>query len=954
MRRRDFLKLTGLTGTMVAAGCAEEPARRLIPFLNPPDDIVPGNATWFATTCRQCPAGCGMLARNRETRVVKFEGNPLHPINRGRLCARGQAALEDLYSPDRLDRPTRRRNGKHEQVTWQEALETFRAEAGKAGGRVAVLSGLESGYQAGLLANWLEGFGPEEILLYEPVSYDAVREGNRIAFGRDEVPALDLSSCDLILSLGAEFLETWISPVEFARQFSTARDPQGIKAGFVYVGPRLSLTGASADRWIQIRPGAEAPFAFALLGCLLDEGEGRRLSADEQAGIAGVIRGAKAEDLAARAGVDAALIRKVALRIARSTRPLVLADGAADTVVAANLINRLTGSDLACLDFSRPLALSRVRRQSEMKEWLGRIASGEFNLLVIHRSNPVYSLPGFADAMEKVPFTVVLESAVTETADASHLVLPVPTPYESWDTYSPRAGLAGCLQPTMGPVTAAHSLEQLLGSGAAEGGGAREPQAGLYRFLAGKLSRTGAEQVPEVVAALAKGFVETPVDRRKAGISVSLCGCAYKPEEVPKGLRLVTYPSLRWFDGRDANKAWMLEIPDPLTMITWDGWVEVHPETAREQGLSHGDLAEISTGHGRAELGVYLHPGIEPGTVAVPMGLGHGGFGRAAGGIGANTRLLTGGAGGSTAVKIARTGRRVRFAHVDGSRSQHDRGIAQAVYETRPGRQHHGESHSHDYPVRLPIASHYDPKVDIYPPHFHDKYRWGMIIDLDRCTGCSACVAACYAENNIASVGRQRILEGREMAWIRIERYLEEDENPGVRFLPMLCQHCENAPCESVCPVYAPHHNSEGMNTQIYNRCIGTRYCSQNCPYKVRRFNFFKYRPEPPLDLRLNPDVTVRTKGVMEKCSFCVQRIKEAHQRAKVEGRSIRDGEVVPACAQTCPTGAITFGSFLDPDSRIRRLAENERAYQVLAELLTKPGVIYLKKIVRDHGLEKA
>jgi molybdopterin-containing oxidoreductase family iron-sulfur binding subunit len=364
---------------------------------------------------------------------------------------------------------------------------------------------------------------------------------------------------------------------------------------------------------------------------------------------------------------------------------------------------------------------------------------------------------------------------------------------------------------------------------------------------------------------------------------------------------------------------------------------------------------EVSTRYGKAELGVYINPGLEPGTVAVPMGLGHSGFGRYADGIGANVNVLTGGKGRAVEVKLATTGRKVEFANVDGSRSQHDRELAQATYETQPHHdEHHKKSHHHDYPLRLPIASDYDPKVDIYPPHFHDKYRWGMIIDLDRCIACSACVAACYAENNVAAVGKQRVLEGREMAWIRIERYLEEKENPGVRFLPMLCQHCENAPCESVCPVYAPHHNSEGMNTQIYNRCIGTRYCSQNCPYKVRRFNFYRYAPDPPLDYQLNPDVTVRTKGVMEKCSFCVHRIKDAHQRAKVEGRKIRDGEVVPACEQTCPTGAITFGSFLDPDSRILKLAEDKRAYQVLAELLNKPGVIYLKKIIRDDGLEKA
>ncbi len=954
MKRRDFLKLPGLTGPIVATGCAEEATRRLIPYLNPPEDIIPGKATWYATTCRQCPAGCGMLAKNRETSIVKFEGSPAHPINQGKLCARGQAALQDLYNPDRLSYPTLRKDGKARQVSWQEAADAFRSGVEKAGAKIAVLSGLENGYGADLLEGWLEGVGSEQVLYYEPVSYDAVREGNRIAFGRDEVPACDISGCDFILSVGADFLETWISPVEFARQFSMARDPEGKKAGFIYVGPRLSLTGASADRWISIRPGAEADFTFAILASLLETGFGRGMAQAERARIAGLLKGMKAKDLATSAGLDPSMVRKVAKRVAQSKRPFVLADGPADTVVAANLINRLAESAGPCMDFSRPLALSRVARQADVQGWLDRLASGDIQVLMIHRSNPVYSLPGFAEAIEKVPFTVALDSTASETTAASQLVLPIPTPYESWGTYVPRGGLTGCLQPTMGPVKTVQGLEKILGSGSGKEGEDEASYTGFYQYLAERLGRPRKPNAPALIAMLAKGFAEKPADRTKARISVELCGCTYKPEKKPEGLQLVTYPSLRWFDGRDANKTWMLEIPDPLTMITWDGWVEVHPDKAREQGLSQGDRIEISTQYGKAELGVYINPGLELETVAVPMGSGHSKFGRYADGIGANAILLTGGTGKASEVKLSKTGRRMRFAHVDGSRSQHDRGIAQAKYETMHHDEHHEKSHHYDFPVRLPIASEHDPKVDIYPPHVHDKYRWGMIIDLDRCIGCSACVAACYAENNIASVGRQRILEGREMAWIRIERYLEEKENPGVRFIPMLCQHCENAPCESVCPVYAPHHNKEGMNTQIYNRCIGTRYCSQNCPYKVRRFNFFRYKADPPLDLQLNPDVTVRTKGVMEKCSFCVQRIKEAQQRAKVEGRRVKDGEVVPACAQTCPTGAITFGSFLDPGSRIRKLAEDERAYQVLAELLTKPGVIYLKKIIRDDGLDKA
>jgi len=955
MKRRDFLKLSGLTGTIVAAGCAEEPTRKLIPFLNPPEDIIPGKASWFATTCRQCPAGCGMLAKNRETRIVKFEGNPAHPVNRGKLCARGQAALQDLYSPDRLSQPTAKKEGREILVAWQEAAHTLRTEMRKAGGRAALLSGLENGYGAGLLEGWLRGLGSEQILYYEPVSYDAVREGNRITFGRDEVPVYDMSGCDFILSVGADFLETWISPVEFARQFATARDPKGNKAGFIYVGPRLSLTGASADRWIPVRPGAGADFTFAVLACLLEKGGGGRLAEAGRAKAASLLKGMKAQDLVIRAGLDLSLIERISGRIARSRQPLVLADGCADAVVAANLINHLAGSTGPCMDFSRPLALSRLERQADLQRLLDRLAAGDVHMLVVHRSNPAYSLPGFAEVMEKVPFTVALDSSVTETTVASRLVLPLPTPYESWGTYVPRKGLTGLLQPTMGPVNDVESLEKIVkGGGPGEDAEDEAHHMAFYRYLAGIAGLSGKADSPEVLAALAKGFVEEPADRSEAPASVDLCGCTYKPEKRSEGLQLVTYPSLRWFDGRDANKTWMLEIPDPLTMIAWDGWVEVHPDQAGEKGLSQGDLVELSTKHGKAELGVYINPGLEPGTVAVPMGLGHRKFGRYADGIGANPVMLTGSVGKVSDVELSKSGRRIRFAHVDGSRSQHDRGIAQAKFEAKHHDEHHVKSHHHDFPVRLPVASEHDPKVDIYPPHVHNKYRWGMIIDLDRCIGCSACVAACYAENNIAAVGKERILEGREMGWIRIERYLEEKENPGVRFIPMLCQHCENAPCESVCPVYAPHHNSEGMNAQIYNRCIGTRYCSQNCPYKVRRFNFFHYKPDPPLDLQLNPDVTVRTKGVMEKCSFCVQRIKEAHQRAKIEGRKIKDGELVPACSQTCPTEAITFGSFLDPDSRILKLAKEERAYQVLAELLTKPGVIYLKKIIRNDGLDKA
>jgi molybdopterin-containing oxidoreductase family iron-sulfur binding subunit len=303
---------------------------------------------------------------------------------------------------------------------------------------------------------------------------------------------------------------------------------------------------------------------------------------------------------------------------------------------------------------------------------------------------------------------------------------------------------------------------------------------------------------------------------------------------------------------------------------------------------------------------------------------------------------------GVSPVTFRKTGDSLKLAHTDGSRTQHGRKIA---LRTDGKQDHSGEGLTmHTFPLTLPIAEGYDRKRDIYPPHAHEGYRWAMVVDLDRCIGCNACAAACYSENNIGIVGLEGILEEREMSWIRVERYHDPEDMKKIVFFPMLCQHCDNAPCESVCPVYAPHHSKEGLNNQIYNRCVGTRFCSQNCPYKARRFNWFTYDWPEPLNLQLNPDVTVRSKGVMEKCSFCIQRIKEAHGRAKDEKRKIRDGEIRPACMEACPTGVFHFGDIMDPDSRVRHLTENPRAYQAMGYLNTKPAVIYLKKVTRNIG----
>jgi molybdopterin-containing oxidoreductase family iron-sulfur binding subunit len=442
---------------------------------------------------------------------------------------------------------------------------------------------------------------------------------------------------------------------------------------------------------------------------------------------------------------------------------------------------------------------------------------------------------------------------------------------------------------------------------------------------------------------------------------------------------LVVYPSYRFFDGRTANRPWLLELPDPVTKVSWDSWVEIHPATAEELGVRQGEFLEIRSPHATLRIPAYVYPGVRRDVVAIQQGLGHTAFGRYTENRGVNPNLLLGpslDATGAMApyslrVSVRGTGDRSSKLYEQGSRVQLEREIAQAVSLTNlraydaqgpgtiPGQNAHVETlrgHGGFQPVERPTdPAAYPPAGTEYGQYVEGKTRWAMVIDTDRCIGCSACVTACYAENNIPVVGPDQVRKGREMSWLRIERYfgvsrereeaLQDDATSDVRFLPMLCQQCGNAPCEPVCPVYAAYHTPDGLNGQVYNRCVGTRYCANNCPYKVRYFNWFTYQFAAPLHWQLNPDVTVREKGVMEKCTFCVQRINEGQRNAALEGRPLNDGEVTPACVQTCPTEVFVFGNIADPNSAVARAARSNRSYRVLEAQNTQPGVVYLQKV---------
>lgn len=983
--RRDFLKVLGATGATALSGCASEVPEKLIPYLIPPDETVPGEAVWYASTCRECPAGCGLLVKTREGRAIKVEGNPSHPINQGRLCARGQATLQGLYNPDRIRGPLRRdASGELRPVSWEEAekflVESLGAIQGRGlGRRIAFVAPLLTGSLDRLVRDWLKALGSERLFRYEPFGYEPLRAATRIAFGRDDIPTYRLDQAGLIVSFGADFLETWVSPVEFARGFAQMRRPvQGKMGRFVYAGPRMSLTGANADQWISPRPGTELYLALGMIHVILAENLAASLSGEESRVIRSLVRGFDPKTVAARTGVSAEETAQLAREFAVRKPSLAFAGGIASagrnataTAVGASLLNYVAGNVGKTVLFGSRASFSGISSYSEIVSLIGAMGRGEIDALFVYNVNPAFTLPravGFEEALKKVPLVVSFSTFMDETTARAHLVLPDHAPLESWGDYSPREGIYGLLQPAMRPVFDTRALGDLLLSVAKKMGGKIAqgfPQENFYSYLRDRwkeMQRLDPKKDFEAFweESLKGGGLWKDV--RPEAVRLNLKAISNFEFRISNfefdgdgEFYLCLYPSLTHFDGRGANRPWLQELPDPMTSIDWDNWLEIHPDAAARLKIREGDLIAVSSPYGKVELPAHLTKGVRPDVVAAPIGQGHTNFGRYASGRGVNLLELLApaperfsGALPWLAVKVglAATGKRYLLASVAGSEQQYGRRIAQTVSLA-------------DLAAREIVEEKEPPQI--YPPHEHLEHRWGMAIDLNACIGCSACVVACAAENNVAVVGKERVAEGREIAWIQIQRYLEEssvvsprsavagpqssDVKPKFVFLPMLCQHCHNAPCEPVCPVYATYHSPEGLNTQVYNRCVGVRYCSNNCPYKVRRFNWFQYEWPEPLNFQLNPDVSVRSKGIMEKCTFCVQRIREVKERAKSEGRKPRDGEIVPACAQTCPAEAIVFGDLKDPESRVSELWRDPRGYRVLEHLNTQPGITYLKKV---------
>jgi len=983
--RRSFLKLAATASAAAAIPGCQPAARKLIPYVVPDENVIPGVPTFYATTCDECSAGCGIIAKVREGRVIKLEGNPAHPINQGAICARGQAGLQGLYNPDRLRSPmVRGADGTLSKISWDDALKRLadhlKEAAGKGNDRVAMIASPQGPTLQKITAAFLGAYKSNRATYYEALSEEPAREASQLVFGLRDLPSYRIDRAEVLLSFNADFLETWRSPIELARQYADFRAPKNRNGALsigraIYVGPRFNMTAAKCDEWIATPAGAEATLALAILHVILAQGWVGPNSGVDVAALKNFAASFDPASVSQRTGVSADRISKIAERFGKADGAVALAGGDDPTLhAAAYILNTATGNLGRTMQFHEGEPPGTVANSDDIAAAIEAIrigivgtSSGEHNgvanldfassrvdVLVMAGGNPLYSMPPALrtiEAFKKVPFVAWMGTVPDESAEMAHLLLPIHHPLESWRDTFPRAGVHGLGQPVMQPVFASKPLGDVLIALANQSGGAPFPWKDSAEAIKTEWAKIGGatDSNPFWIKSLTEGGVFSEPNAAKVAIKTDALKNGPSPRDTPK-LALYAYPHPFLFDGRGADKPWLQEIPEPVTQLVWDSWAEIHPDTAKEIGVAAKQVVELRTSEGAIKAPVLVSERVARGTIAVPLGQGHIAYGRYAKNRGANAFAALPPRHLHLEVMARATGESQKNVTPAGLNYMLGRSFAEAVSIEQLANNiapKYIEEELPDVPYEM-YAS--------YAPN--RKHMWGMTIDLNACTGCSACVAACYAENNVPIVGKEQVEVGRIMSWIRMDRYFPEptrsEPQPQLYLMPMLCQQCDHAPCEPVCPVFAAVHTDEGLNGQIYNRCVGTRYCENNCPYKVRRFNYFEPDWPEPFHLQLNPDVTARGMGVMEKCTFCIQRIVATEINAKIEKRGVRDGEIVTACAQACPTKAISFGDMKDPASEMmkRREANKNRGYRSLEDLNTQPAIMYLRNVY--HEREKA
>ncbi len=954
--RRDFLKYFGFSISAVAlAACNKAPIKNAIPYIVKPENITPGIPNFYASTCNACSANCSILVKTREGRPIKIEGNADSPIFKGATCGAGQASLLGLYDNERLRGP----KSKGADTTWEKIDSEVPAALASAKSIALVTSTINSPSTKKAIAEFTAKYPQTKHIRYEAFSQGAISSATKEAFGIEVVPGYRFDLAKVIVSFGADFLGTWISPAEYTKQWSKTRTAENKNMSrHIQIESTLSITGSNADVRYPIKPSAEAAYIISLYNKIA------------------VLAGAPA--LGSLPPVELAING-----IENAAKELWAAKGSSLVVSSSNLlgvqlvihaINQLLGNIGTTVDLVN-YSNQHYSDDLAFRQLVQDLTSGSVDGVVFYNVNPVYSYPEgtkLAEAIKKAKVSISSNSNLDETSENCQYLTPDSHFLESWNDSEPKAGYYTFTQPTISPVFNTRQMQESMMHWA---GNSNNFYDYMLANWSGKLSGDNWTK------ALHDGFYQetlTAAQPKMTGSAAGIESLAYELYTNNKSkIELKLYAKVGVGDGSNAHNPWLQELPDPISKVTWDNYACISNATAKELGVKDGDKINISFKEGKLEaLPVLVQPGQANNVIAVAVGYGRTNGGKSGLNVGINAypaSLLINGTHfyGQMDVKVEKAAGSYELAQTQTHHTIQGRALIKEASQNEYS--HDTKAGNHDHHKAIKDSGNL---ITLWSERDTKGHRWTMAVDLNKCTGCGSCVVSCNAENNVPVVGRQEVLNRREMHWIRIDRYYrfrnkdnnnitrEEEynlestgvdfENVSVTHQPLMCQQCGHAPCETVCPVLATVHSSEGLNHMAYNRCVGTRYCANNCPYKVRRFNWFKYRDNSQFDFNfnndlgrmvINPDVTVRSRGVMEKCSFCVQRIQAGKLKAKLENRIIQDGDIKTACQQSCPADAIIFGDINDEKSEVRKYFQNDRAYFLLEEYNVQPSVAYMTKV---------
>lgn len=971
LSRRKFLALLGTSAALAGTACTDYRDKgEIVPYNNKPEEITVGKPNYYASTCTACANSCGILIKTREGRPIKVDGNPDHPVNKGKICAKGQANILNLYDPERLINPLKQSDGIFNSISWKTADTDILAELLFSGDReIAIVThSVTSPTALKVFENFREKFPSTKIYSYELFNDSVKNTAWKKTHGSDSYPLIKWDEAKVILSLESDFLGTEGNKVETARLFAEDRNADTKSFNRLYtVDSSLTITGINADYRLRLRPEAQYEFIMSLMNELGNKGA---------LNISVNTSGFSLSSFAAKYNLKKEVLNHLVSDLASYKGKAIIDAGNSlpeNVHIAVNLLNAALDNSAMFRTDSAVNPLVSNSSSQDLELLVQKMKSGNVGAVIHLDSNPVYHFAedlGYKNALENVGLIVSLSERENETTHLSNYVLPINHNFESWGDAKVRTEIISLQQPVIEPINDTRQKEAILLtwiSGSADTFTKKlyhdflikNWEASIYPTLNSKLNFKRFW-----LGALHDGIVLVNETAPSPILSANATGLLSGDASTVSGYTVVIKESYSLADGRFAHNGWLQELPHPISKITWDNYAAVSEKTCKDLGLKNNDVVEISVGDRKLSIPVFMQAGSADEVITIESGYGKSNSGTVASGVGFNiNRLLSKVSNYSgwiySGASIEKTGDTYELA----SSQEHHAFDDAATQDLHKSRNIIQEATVAGYIKNPHIIKekHHGELISVYDPHPYTGVKWGMSIDLNKCTGCGDCVVACNVENNIPVVGKDQVLKSREMQWLRIDRYYSgSPDEPSVSIQPMLCQHCDQAPCENVCPVVATNHSPDGLNQMVYNRCVGTRYCSNNCPFKVRRFNFFNFRDHfrdsyqesPILALMHNPEVTVRSRGVMEKCTFCVQRISEARADATHDKRTLKGSDVTTACQDSCGSNAIHFGDINDKESEFYKYRNHELGYYVLEELNIHPNVTYIAKLRNIHSEE--